>query len=243
VNLQEPFDIAVIVPTMLRPSLGRAVRSVFAQDFQGRVQVLIGIDVKRGSEDVLQEIRTLCPANMAITVIDLGYSTSIAHGGVHTTRYGGAIRTILSYSANSRLLAYLDDDDWWDPSHLKTLREAIEGKSWAYSLRLFVDKATDKVLCKDEWDSVGVGKGINAPVGGFVAPSTLMLDKLKCVLVPALFSTAACRDHTGEDRLVFHALKDLPHSGTGLYTVYYPISEEDRKHAHHAPHFAARGVT
>ena len=39
------YAVAVIIPTTLRPELCRAVRSVFAQDFPGSVQILIGIDV------------------------------------------------------------------------------------------------------------------------------------------------------------------------------------------------------
>ena len=38
------FDVAVVIPSLLRPTLPRALRSVFAQDFQGSVQILIGID-------------------------------------------------------------------------------------------------------------------------------------------------------------------------------------------------------
>jgi len=40
----ELFDAAVVMPTLLRPSLERAVRSVFAQDLGGRIQLLIGVD-------------------------------------------------------------------------------------------------------------------------------------------------------------------------------------------------------
>src|SRR5690606_9284128 len=43
------YDCAVVIPTILRPVLARAVRSVYAQDFPGSVQVLVGIDVATGS--------------------------------------------------------------------------------------------------------------------------------------------------------------------------------------------------
>jgi hypothetical protein len=47
-QLQGRMDAAVIIPTLLRPSLVRAVQSVFAQQFGGRVQILIGIDQRSG---------------------------------------------------------------------------------------------------------------------------------------------------------------------------------------------------
>ena len=42
--LQEPFHIAVIMPTVGRASLREAVQSVYAQAFAGRIQLLIGVD-------------------------------------------------------------------------------------------------------------------------------------------------------------------------------------------------------
>jgi hypothetical protein len=38
---QTPFDVAVVIPTVLRPTLLRAVRSIFRQDLKGRIQILI----------------------------------------------------------------------------------------------------------------------------------------------------------------------------------------------------------
>jgi hypothetical protein len=62
---QQPFDAAVILPTLLRPSLDRAVRSVFAQDFPGRIQLLIGIDVAQGDPAQLAALTRDCPAHIA----------------------------------------------------------------------------------------------------------------------------------------------------------------------------------
>ena len=37
-------DVAVVVPTVLRPSLMRAAQSVFDQAFDGTIHLLIGVD-------------------------------------------------------------------------------------------------------------------------------------------------------------------------------------------------------
>jgi hypothetical protein len=243
-DIQKRFDAAVVVATILRPSLIRAVQSVFRQDLNGRIQVLIGIDKHLGGLEAITLLRQECPDHICLTVIDLGYSTSIRHGGIYPTRYGGGTRTILSYAANSKLVAYLDDDDWWARDHLSSLIAACNGKGWAFSYRWMVDEETAWPICRDEWDSVGPNRGINKDrFGGFVATSNLILDKQACHFVLPLWSLAAFPDSTGEDRLVFDALlKHHPWAATGKFSCYYELRREHQLHPHHAREFAARGL-
>lgn len=223
------YDLAVIIPTILRPSLGRAVRSVFAQDFPGTVQIVIGIDIAKGPKDILAQLETECPDRMELTVIDLGYSTAARHGGLYRLQSGGALRTIMSYAANSVFLAFLDDDNWWASSHLSDLRHAIEGFDWAYSLRWYVDPSTQKPLCIDEWESVGPGKGIyKKRHNGFVDTNCLMMNKVKCHQVLPEWCVPAHREKArGVDRMVFIKLRtDHPVAWTGKATAFYVIPEE-----------------
>ena len=53
-DAQKPADVAVVIQTVLRPSLLRTVRSVFNQDHAGRIQVLIGIDRPLGDSALLE---------------------------------------------------------------------------------------------------------------------------------------------------------------------------------------------
>lgn len=243
-DLQTPFDVAVVIQTILRPSLARAVRSVFRQDIAGRVQLLIGIDKREGGAEMLDELVRDCPGNMCLTIIDLGYSTSRRHGGVYPNGYGGGLRTILSYSANSRFVAYLDDDDWWAHDHLSSLLSAVSGKGWAFSYRWMVDRETGWPICRDEWDSVGPHRGINKErFGGFVAPSNLILDKEICHFILPYWAAAAFPDGTGEDRLVFKALlNSYPWAASQKYSSYYEIRREEQQHVHHAREFATRKI-
>jgi hypothetical protein len=244
-DTQTPFDVAVVIQTILRPSLSRAVRSVFRQDLKGRIQVLVGIDKKQGHDSLLDELIQQCPSHIRITVVDLGYSTSRRHGGLYSTRYGGGLRTILSYAANSRFVAYLDDDDWWAHDHLSSLLAAIQGKDWAFSYRWIVDQPTGWPICRDEWDSVGTQPGINKDrFGGFVAPSTLMLEKEACHFVLPFWSLAAWDDATGEDRLVFAALlKDHSWVATGKYSSYYEMRPPEQLEPHHVAAFVSRKIS
>ncbi len=242
-NLQPPCDIAVVIQTVLRPSLLRAVRSVFDQDLAGRIQVLIGIDAHQGDSTQLDTISRERPDNVVLTLFDPGYSTSLRHGGIYNNYYGGALRTILSYMANSRYVAYLDDDDWWGREHLSTLLAAIPGKDWAFSYRWLVDRQTGWPICHDQWDSVGPGAGINCErLGGYVAPSCLLVDKATCHLVLPFWSLSPCENGCGEDRLVFMKLLKKSWAATGKYTSYYSMPVETQKHPHHVREFALRHI-
>jgi hypothetical protein len=237
-------DIAVVMPTTLAPSLLRAARSVLRQDFAGRIQLLIGIDVREGDPAMLDAIRAECPPHVLLTVLDLGYSTSTRHGGLHPNAYGGALRSILSYAANARHVAYLDDNDWYAPTHLASLARAIAGHAWAFSHRYLADPHGGGVICRDEWDSVGPGAGINqAAFGGFCHPSTLMVDKLACHYAMPLWSNALFPDGSGEDRLIFEALhKNFPGRGTGEATCFCTLNERAIRDAHHVREFRRRGL-
>ncbi len=237
------FDVAVVIPTTLRQTLGRSVRSVFAQEISGRVQVLVGIDVAQGDAGQLDALRAECPAHVTLTVLDLGYSTSRRHGGLYDNAYGGALRTILTYAAGSRYVAYLDDDDWYGPTHLSALLAAIAGHGWAWSGRWLVDDRTGWTICRDEWDAVGPGQGINAErFGGFVNPSSLMLDKIACHTILPLWANAMFADGSGEDRLIFQKLVQFPCGATGDFTSYFQMTGRNVDDEHHVREFRKRGI-
>jgi hypothetical protein len=240
---QRPADVAVVTPTILRPSLLRAARSVFGQTEVGRIHLLIGIDVPQGDTAVLDTIRAECPAHVMLTVLDLGYSTSRRHGGVYSNVYSGSLRAILTLAANSARVAYLDDNDWYAPNHLSLLLKAIEGRPWAFSYRWLVDPGSGWPICQDDWDSLGPGRGINQKVfGGFVQPSTLMIDKLACQSVVPLWANAAFADGSGEDRLVFEALRGAPFGCSQEATTFCTLSPDSLAHNHHAEAFEQRGL-
>jgi hypothetical protein len=242
--LQPPFEVAVVIPTMLRPELARALGSVFAQDLAGRVQILVGIDQPEGDPALIERLAQDCPATMHLSVLDPGYSTSVRHGGLYPNRFSGALRTILTYLANSPLVAYLDDDNWWAPDHLSSLVAAIGGADWAFSRRLFVEAATGEPICIDDWESVGPDAGLfKDKFGGFVDPSSLMIDKLACHDLPPVWSLAAFEDGSGEDRLVFKTLKDRYRGKpSGRATSFYEIRPDDPMHPARLHMIRAAGI-
>lgn len=237
---QEPFDFAVVMPTIFRPSIADALRSVFEQDFPGRVQVLIGIDAVSldSGYQIIESVCRAIPARHSLMYIYPGYSTSRRHGGVHAAWDGGSLRTTLSYLANSRYVAYLDDDNWWAREHLAHMREALRHADWAYALRTFVHPQTRRVICHDEWESVGPGKGMFAEPewdwGGWVDPNCLAVDKLACEGMLRWWSIPRRNSRSGmdADRNVFSVLsREFKGQPTGRHTVFYAIDERDPMHA------------
>jgi hypothetical protein len=234
-SMQEPFDAAIVIATIMRPSLAQALRSIFQQSFRGRTQIVLSVDKVVGDRGLLDAVLQERPPHQAVTLLDFGYSTARRNGGLYPGRSGGALRTIMSYVANSRHVAYIDDDNWLAPRHIETLLAAIQGKEWAYSLRWYAEEHTGRTLCVDEWESVGPDRGVYAAgFGGFVDPSCIMIDKLACEPALRLWSVPfLLRDGTyaPADRSFFDEIRHRPHRCTGEATSFYTIQTSDPNHA------------
>jgi hypothetical protein len=225
------FDFAVIIPSILRPTIADALRSIFAQDFGGTVQTLVGIDQPRGDIALVEAACRDRPPNHGVLLFDPGYSTSQRHGGLHPAWDGGVLRTLLSYLAASRRLAYLDDDNWWAPNHLSSLASALEGHDWAWSRRWFVDPHTRQPLVEDIWESVGPGAGV---FGGWVDPNCLAIAKLACEAVLRWWAIPTRNSGTAwdADRNIFRILSNEFHGrATGQVSCHYLLNENDEHYA------------
>jgi hypothetical protein len=223
-TLQTPFDVGIVMATVVRPTLAQAVRSVFAQRFDGRIQVLIGVDRWAGERALVDQLTRESPSHIAVTTLDLGYSTSQRNGGLYPSSYGGALKTILSYAANSRYVTYLDDDNYYAPEHVATMLAAVAGKAWAFSLRYFIDAVSDRPLCADTWESVGPGRGVYRTAhGGFVDANCYFIDKMACNDVFPEWAMTRYPGGTGGDRQVMEKLCGRPWGTNHLHSVFYRI--------------------
>jgi hypothetical protein len=228
---QAPAEVGVIIPTVMRPQIVRAVQSVYEQASAGRVQIVVGVDVMAEPATALYAALAQRPDHVSALVLTLPYSTSVRHGGVHIPTDGGSLRSILSYAANARRVAYLDDDNTWTPNHLQALLAAVEGKAWAFSHRLLIDEATGGELCVDRWDSVGPGKGRFADQGGFVDTNCLMVDKLRAATVFGRWATTGTNEPgVTADRNFFAGLRELPYGVVEEATVRYGIRNTNILH-------------
>ena len=183
------------------------------------------------------------PANVKLTWLDLHYSTSGRHGGVHNCFFGGSLRSALTFLANAEIVVYLDDDDWLHENHLAQILKAIEGKKWAFAYSMYADGNTGSPLCVDEIESVGVNKGIfKDNFGGFVRPSGMAINKMKLLHFIHLWSCSPFPTGDGEDRLVFDRLRKEEHACTGNATVYYALDPLDGNHGVRLAFMKSKGV-
>lgn len=227
VDAQSPADVAVVIPTILRPCIAEAVESVYGQTFAGRIQLLIGVDKAADSPAVLEAALARRPDHVSAIVLSLPFSTSVRHGGVHPAMDGGSLRSILSFMANSRYVAYLDDDNRWEPDHLDAVLQAVKGKAWAYSLRLLIDETDGRELGVDRWDSVGPDAGRFAAQGGMVDPNCLLVDK---VALARAFGRWSEGPGVASDRSFFAGIKHTPHGRVDRPTVRYGIRPTNVMH-------------
>jgi hypothetical protein len=238
-------DLAVVVITVGRASLLRAVRSVYTQEFPGKIQILIGVDTDLTGRlpETRATLEAECPGHISLVWLNPGYSTSQRHGGVHACFFGGSLRSALTLLADARNVMYLDDDDWLLPDHVASILPAMEGKTWAYAQSWYADGDTGELLCIDEVESVGDGRGIYAEsYGGFVRPSGMVIDKLALQKYLHLWSTAGTETGDGEDRVIFSRLRVEPHACTGRATVCYAIDPKDEAHPIRVEFMHQKGV-
>jgi hypothetical protein len=212
----------------MRVQAVRALRSVFAQDLDERIQILIGADLNPGQTDLIYAALEERPANVSACVLTPPYSTSRRHGGVHPAYDGGSLRTVLSFLANAPYVAYLDDDNAWAPEHLRVLLDAVQGRAWAHTLRLLVDEETGEDLGLDIWDAVGPGRGRFKIQGGMIDPNCLLLDKLWPAPLLWMWSDPGPRLKRLEaDRRLSANLVHLPGATVERATVRYAIRKSN----------------
>jgi len=190
----------------------------------GRIQVLVGFDIGGALPDFLYPILERRPSNVSVVMLHLPYSTAMRHGGPHVAADGGALRTILSYMANSRYVAYLDDDNRWTPRHLRLLRQAIAGRAYAFAPRMLIDEESGRRIGQDIWDSVGPGKGRMAADGGFVDPNCLVVDKIAVGDVLGRWAQAInVGNRISSDRWFFTGISKMSFGTVDEPTVEYKI--------------------
>lgn len=210
--------ITIITPTTGNPHLAKAIQSVEEQTYDN-IQYLVVVDGKhrvKNTHDVLSTLN--CKR----------YETIILPQATGYDQYNGhRIYGAMTYISEGQFLCFLDEDNWYEPNHIETLVEAVQEKTWAYSLRKIVDQENN-FICNDDCESLGKWKSVLndhfVDVGCFLLPKLLALK-----FSPGWYRRARNPQEQPEvDRLLSHLLfSQLPKEQVdtnGQYTLNYRVA-------------------
>lgn len=206
-------SVTVITPTIGADSLEKVLESVRNQTYKN-IRHLVVVD---GRGCILPE--SLLKHDKNVDVVFLPYNT----GG--SGYYGHRIYAAFSHLVNSDYIAFLDEDNWYEPDHIQSLMNTIEensGSYFAYSLRkVWLDESEGGTFLADDCcESIGL-----VPIYG---SSDQHLVDTSCYLFSK--DTLVYYGHHwhagwGADRLFFKAMMQLgvPCNTTGKHTLNYRL--------------------
>ncbi len=146
-------SVTVITPTVGSPKLRDAIRSVQEQTYSN-IDHLIVIDGDQYFDNAWHELYAeYSPINAkkTVTVIKLPHNT----GKTDSNFYGHRIYAGIPHLINADYIFFLDEDNWYDPDHVKSLVSVLDqGNDFAYSLRKIYNP--DKTyVCDDNCEALG----------------------------------------------------------------------------------------
>ena len=196
------LSVAVVTATTGRQSLVRAIESVKNQTYPCRHYVFVD-----GMFDVPAEAY-----GHGVNFIQLPVSTG-SNGYMNA-----GIIAASAYLVPDDLICWLDDDNWFEPEHVESLLTAIEGKSYAYSLRKLVTQ-DGQFFANDDWESLGH----HGEHGLIDVNCYLMSRALAVQIAPAWYQQQD--GYMVGDRYMFASLKanNIPYGTSGKYTVNYTL--------------------
>ena len=150
------MKVAVVTPTIGQNCLTTCLLSIQKQEYLDIVHYVFidgeeygcnvrnQLDLKTGS-GTLKPFEDKKIPNKTITLEE-----NVGKGW-----YGHRVYSACSFLVNADLICYLDEDNWFEPDHIKRLVEKIKnGADWAYSLRKIYDQ-NEKFVCEDNCESLG----------------------------------------------------------------------------------------
>ncbi len=145
-------SVVVITPTIGSPKLADAIASVQQQTYSN-IKHLIVIDGIEHWKNAMDHIPVTLDSedkrynNIVVTTIP--FNTG-ANGF-----YGHRIYAGIPHLVNADYIFFLDEDNWYDPDHVKSLVEVLDkGNDFAYSFRKIYDQ-DKKYIADDNCEALG----------------------------------------------------------------------------------------
>ena len=139
--------VTVITPTTGKNTLNDAIKSVSDQSYKNIVHLIV-VDCEKYKKKTKKIIKQYSSKN--IKTMNLPFNTG--KDGFN----GHRIYAAVSYLVNTKYIIFLDEDNWFDTNHVKSMVDFLENKNldWAYSLRKIYQE--NKVfVANDNCESIG----------------------------------------------------------------------------------------
>lgn len=223
-----PIKVGVVTPTVGGAHLEACVRSVQSQTLPNvhHYVVVDGPEHRSAVEKVLAEFRLRKP----IHVVQLPHN--VGKDGWNGHRVYGSLPWLL----DADYVAFLDDDNQYDPDHLRDLVRAATSSPegvvpWAYSLRRVVDQE-GRDVCADNCESLG---GLYHTACGvddrLIDTSCYLIERDLAVQVSPAWN-ARFRDPDGapepDRQLARVLLSAAPHACVRKHSVRYRLGSTER---------------
>ena len=144
-------SVTVITPTTCRPSVIQAIQSVKNQTYDKVTHFIVFDGPEQFSDKIYDHIR---PKDFALVLPE--------NTGANNFN-GHRIYAAVSYLINTDYVAFLDEDNWYEPNHIESLVTAVQPNShrdgWAWARRNIVDELGN-FICKDECESLGSDRNV-----------------------------------------------------------------------------------
>jgi glycosyltransferase involved in cell wall biosynthesis len=200
----------VIIPTTGTPDLRKAIDSVLNQSYKTECCVVVDGEQYSGKSSVI-----LSEYSARKNVYSCYLPVNVGANGF----YGHRVYAAFTHLVNTKYVLYLDQDCWFEPTHVEECIKAIEKRNldWSYSLRKIRDKEGN-YLCNDDCESLGAWKTYH---GAHHIDTNCYCIKTEVAIKLA----QVWHGGWGQDRVWFQVLSKhfLKYDCTGFYTLNYRV--------------------
>ena len=208
--------VTIITPTTASDQLNDALNSIDRQTYKN-IQHLVVVD---GFDKYGVKATKMLEGASRSTAFALPYNTGYDNYNGH--RIYGA----MSFIEQGDFLVFLDQDNWFEDTHIESLVEVIKaGNEWAYSLRKIVAQ-DGEYICNDDCESLGRWKSIL--YDHFIDVNCYMIPKMAAIaFAPYWYRRARHPNEQPEvDRILsaFMMQNFKKFDTNGQYTVNYRVA-------------------
>lgn len=210
------FSVTVITPTVGTRHLAQAIASVQAQTYP-LLEHMVVVD----GPDFRAAVRAALPQEQRHPVHLLELPQNTGRGGFNGHRIYGAA----PYLVSGRFVAFLDEDNWFEPQHIASLMALItaHGLDWAYALRRMVT-VDGQFIANDDCESLGKWPTWNNPANHLVDTNCYVIRRDIALSATPLWYRKFHNELSPDFALCRQLLREHPSCATnGLYTVNYRV--------------------